>query len=221
MPTKDTLFSTLFKAMLVHVTDHLGNVYNDFSSSALEEKMAKIFITFLIWFTVSFTPQSALATGFDNTTFMLQTVLNDHGFSVGAPDGKIGPATRKGLTDFAKYYGTSSDPQEVMNFIMALSYTARKNIDNEVYLENVKAELAENLRDPSSVMIRDVFKIESYVCGQVNGKNAYGAYAGYTWFLGLEVFGGFSVGIIDSLTDFPSAKFRCLMAFPKSKAVGQ
>jgi len=161
---------------------------------------------FLIFATLSFAPQSAQATGFDITTFMLQGVLNDHGFSVGRPDGKIGPATRKGLEEFAKAYGTSSDPQEVMQFIMAQSYAARKNIDNEVYLEKVKAEVARNLRDPSSVMIRDVFKIENYVCGQVNGKNAYGAYAGYTWFLGLDFLGDFSVGIIDNSTDFPSAQ---------------
>lgn len=45
-----------------------------------------------------------------------------------------------------------------------------------------KSAVAENLIDPDSAKFRNVEIIGSYVCGEVNGKNGFGAYAGYQKF---------------------------------------
>lgn len=42
--------------------------------------------------------------------------------------------------------------------------------------------VARDLRDPASAQFRDVKVYPKYVCGEVNGKNGVGAYAGFTRF---------------------------------------
>lgn len=42
--------------------------------------------------------------------------------------------------------------------------------------------VAYQLRDPSSAQFRDVFTHNGAVCGQVNSKNGFGAYAGFARF---------------------------------------
>lgn len=42
--------------------------------------------------------------------------------------------------------------------------------------------VARDLRDPSSAQFRDVKIYPKYVCGEINGKNGMGAYAGFTRF---------------------------------------
>lgn len=53
--------------------------------------------------------------------------------------------------------------------------------------DKVKNAVAERLRDPSSAQFRNVKTGERrgmyHVCGEVNGKNAYGAYSGYERFV--------------------------------------
>ena len=46
-----------------------------------------------------------------------------------------------------------------------------------------KAAVADSLRDPSSAEFREVFEGPTATCGEVNGKNAYGAYAGFKRFV--------------------------------------
>jgi len=50
-----------------------------------------------------------------------------------------------------------------------------------------QSEVAQLLKDPDSAKFRNVYVSEIYsepiVCGEVNGKNSYGAYAGYTTFM--------------------------------------
>jgi peptidoglycan hydrolase-like protein with peptidoglycan-binding domain len=159
-----------------------------------------------------------------HTILMLQYVLNDHGFPVGEPDGAIGPATKRGLQEFSKAYGTGSEPQNVLEFIVSRNYATRKEIKGEAYLENLKEDVAQNLRDPSSVIIRNVFGVDDagteYVCGEVNGKNAYGGYAGYTWFYGMNLMGDFAIIQIDDPNKLLSAELKCMMAFPSSNVDG-
>lgn len=50
-----------------------------------------------------------------------------------------------------------------------------------------KKLVADSLRDPASAQFRDVVGHGDAVCGEVNGKNGYGAYAGFKHFI---VFGG-------------------------------
>ncbi|WP_088699701.1 hypothetical protein [Halomonas campaniensis] len=53
--------------------------------------------------------------------------------------------------------------------------------------DKAKKAVAERLRDPSSAQFRNVKGGEKRgmynVCGEVNGKNSYGAYAGYERFV--------------------------------------
>lgn len=174
----------------------------------------KILALFFLSLGAIFAAQSSKASDFA-TTFILQTVLNNHGFSVGEPDGKIGPATRQGIKDFAEQYGTKNDYQSVLNFIVSQNYAARKIIENDEFLKKIEGEVAENLRDPSSVMIRNVFEVDIFICGEVNGKNAYGGYAGYTWFYGTKFLDNFSLLHIDNSNEAPIAMLRCTMTFPK------
>lgn len=46
-----------------------------------------------------------------------------------------------------------------------------------------KKLVARSLRDPGSAQFRDVKRVGESVCGEVNGKNAYGAYAGFKHFI--------------------------------------
>jgi hypothetical protein len=161
-------------------------------------------------------PQKALAIDY-STALILQATLNDHLFNVGEPDGNIGPATRRALKEFADTYGTSSDPQAVLSFIIQKSVAARKPIEDEIVLKGIEEEVAEQLRDPSSVMIRNVYKVENpfntLICGEVNGKNAYGGYTGFTSFNGMDLMGDFAFLTMDS-SDFALAELQCLMSFP-------
>lgn len=53
-----------------------------------------------------------------------------------------------------------------------------------------KAAAARDLRDPSSAQFRDLrsgeYDGQGVICGEINGKNAYGAYAGFTGFVAHE-----------------------------------
>lgn len=48
----------------------------------------------------------------------------------------------------------------------------------------VKKLAASQLRDPSSAQFRNIANDGLFVCGEINGKNGYGAYAGFTRFYG-------------------------------------
>ncbi|MBO9545783.1 hypothetical protein [Caulobacter sp.] len=46
-----------------------------------------------------------------------------------------------------------------------------------------KKLVAASLRDPASAQFRDVKKSDQAVCGEVDGKNAFGAYVGFRHFI--------------------------------------
>ena len=48
----------------------------------------------------------------------------------------------------------------------------------------VKNLAAAELRDPSSAQFRNVERHRTFVCGEINGKNGYGAYNGFVRFYG-------------------------------------
>ena len=47
----------------------------------------------------------------------------------------------------------------------------------------VKTAVAEKLRDPDSAEFRDIKVGETIACGEVNGKNGFGAYSGFSKFV--------------------------------------
>lgn len=74
--------------------------------------------------------------------------------------------------------------------LACLALTACKP-DEKKAIELGKKQVADLMKDPESAKFRDViFRLDKddgdlvsgYVCGQINGKNAYGAYGGYSPF---------------------------------------
>lgn len=49
-------------------------------------------------------------------------------------------------------------------------------------VSKAKKDAASQLRDPSSAQFRNVKTTPGYVCGEINGKNGYGAYSGFVRF---------------------------------------
>jgi hypothetical protein len=68
---------------------------------------------------------------------------------------------------------------------LAFKNTAREPITDPQVLDQIKEKVAEDFKDPSSAQLRRVVKFESQgtvICGEVNAKNSYGAYVGFTRF---------------------------------------
>lgn len=88
--------------------------------------------------------------------------------------------------------------------IMALVMTGLAGCSGEVGA--AKEQVAHHMRDPSSAQFREVRALKQKdgsvaVCGEVNGKNAYGGYAGFQKFV---VHGG-DVHIQSDSVDFTNA----------------
>lgn len=84
----------------------------------------------------------------------------------------------------------------------------------EKAIELGKAEVAADVRDPDSVKFRYLRFVQGedspdggvigYVCGQINAKNGFGAYEGYSPFLmkiSMKSKGTFSKGVTYSVTE--------------------
>lgn len=56
-----------------------------------------------------------------------------------------------------------------------------KNIEPAVMTAAVKA-ISDQMRDPQSSQFRNLYIIDNSLCGEVNSKNGFGAYVGYTPF---------------------------------------
>lgn len=160
--------------------------------------------------------------------FMLQVTMAEHGFDSGDPDGLMGPATREAIAGFSEKYNLPDDPDAMIRELSyrsirhSLAITEEAGLsDNK--LEEIKNGVAETLRDPSSVQIKKVRIVEKpdgrFYCGEVNGKNAYGAYAGFTTFSSGSIWG------LDGVTHMPVAFYiddpdstfsfwRCALAIP-------
>lgn len=58
-------------------------------------------------------------------------------------------------------------------------------------IELARASLSDHLKDADSAKFKDVRfgsgENSSIICGQVNAKNSYGAYSGFTTFMGMKV----------------------------------
>lgn len=55
---------------------------------------------------------------------------------------------------------------------------------DEKAIDAVQQHVVENFKDPSSATFRNVKVSDGTVCGEVNGKNSYGAYSGFDKFYG-------------------------------------
>jgi hypothetical protein len=118
--------------------------------------------------------------------------------------------------------------------VLALGLVGCNESDEKViaYGQN---EISQNLKDPTSPLFREVFfhkdekmpdnGVSGYVCGQLNAKNSFGAYIGYSpfyihvtvktrWFLpALGVLRGSSDPGILSASDKPEERIVALESY--------
>ncbi|MDA9159132.1 hypothetical protein N9O21_01060 [Rhodobacteraceae bacterium] len=120
-------------------------------------------------------------------------------------------------------YGSPSDPSELLSWMYTYSYEFAEVIRDEATLNTIKEGISKKLKDPSSAILGEYVWLKTtadgskIVCGEVNGKNSYGAYAGLTPFIGLHhdsILGG-QYMINDDENNI--ALFWCALAFPKKK----
>lgn len=184
----------------------------------------KYLMSILICISLGVSGSAVLALSF-NEVFFLQDALNKHGFDAGPNDGQMGRKTRNAAKAFGLEYLAPQDPERLLYWMMSHSNKFAEEITDELHLENIKSEVAEKLRDPSSAMLRNVYlktneKGNSFICGEVNGKNAYGGYAGYTAFMSIgRPYGpDYKNGIyMLQSSDNALPYWWCALAFPKRK----
>ncbi|MFH3521913.1 hypothetical protein ABK937_15315 [Klebsiella pneumoniae] len=97
----------------------------------------------------------------------------------------------------------------VMVIISSLLFLTACKPTEEKAIELAKSEISHDMKDPLSTQFRDVVSIKvgekddgsiaMLVCGEVNSKNSFGAYAGYSPFviaLTMKSKGFFSSGVV-------------------------
>lgn len=78
--------------------------------------------------------------------------------------------------------------QEMARYSASLQEFLKNGGTEEEAIKKAQAVVANKLKDPDSAKFRNVAIKQNYtgakfVCGQVNGKNSYGAYAGSSQFV--------------------------------------
>ena len=75
-----------------------------------------------------------------------------------------------------------------------LGANLKDNMSDKDFLSAAKDAISRDLKDPSSVQFRSVTIVDAFggkiVCGELNGKNSYGAYVGFKPFYAVPVGGG-------------------------------
>lgn len=66
--------------------------------------------------------------------------------------------------------------------IIILALTGCYKSKEEKQIERAKREIAEFLKDPESAKFRNLRVVGDTVCGEFDGKNAFGGYTGYRKF---------------------------------------
>lgn len=150
----------------------------------------------------------------DQEIYHIQLKLNSIGFDVGEPDGVAGKRTMDAITKAAKSYGFEPDKKGFVDYFTFLSFDNRASLTAGPELEAIKSAVGGQLKDPFSAQFKDLFKFPSgRVCGMVNGKNAFGAYSGWTPFMAyaVELGGTFMPGVafVDGETSI--AFYHCLL----------
>ena len=161
------------------------------------------------------------------TVFLVQMFLNNHGYNAGEPDGISGPNTRSALSAFAEDHTTDATFDAFVSYAKRTNISERKEISDPDLLAEAKEEVAAKLRNPDSAKFRNIFSISgpsftegssTYVCGEVNGHNAYGGYSGFQWFFGTSITApesGKKLFLLNSI-DGPDEQFAqavCTMTF--------
>jgi len=117
------------------------------------------------------------------TNFAVQLKLEKLGFDVGKADGKIGPKSRAALTDAAQSHGFAPSPSAMYTFYTRKTRAGSSPVNDDKTSTYVKEAVGEYLKDPFSAQYRNLNRLPSgTICGEVNAKNSYGAYTGWSTF---------------------------------------
>lgn len=80
-----------------------------------------------------------------------------------------------------------SSMSEVRDYAQDLAGLLRSGTSREEAIEITKKSMADSLKDPEGARFRNLrikdFEGGAVVCGEINGKNSYGAYVGYQRFV--------------------------------------
>lgn len=110
----------------------------------------------------------------------IQWKLRALGYDVGTPDGLVGPATKRAISEATNDFGFQPTVNGFVDFFATKAIRESKPLADEEALEAVEKAVSGLFRDPSSAQFRNVRVMGSgMICGQVNGKNGYGGYAGF------------------------------------------
>ena len=157
----------------------------------------------------------------ENIGIYTQFAAREHGYEIGKIGYKWYPKQKVAFMQFSEKYQSPTDPRKLFNWMVEQSILNSSEISDKKTLRWIKEGVSENMKDPTSVMIKNVRLMNGprgkFYCGEVNGKNSYGGYAGYTYFRSLTV--GLK-GVVEPtyLVDADDKKYAfytCLTAFPK------
>ena len=121
--------------------------------------------------------------------FYLQTKIDSLGYDIGKPDGVAGKRTINALREIGAEEGFEPTPAAAVSHYMSKYYATIEEIPEDGEdMKHVKETFEDVLLDPFSARFKDIVMTDNgNVCGLVNSKNSYGAYAGFRWFFGPAV----------------------------------
>jgi len=150
----------------------------------------------------------------DQEIYHIQLKLNAIGYDTGKPDGVAGRKTREAIGAAAGQFGFAPTPEGLIEYFTTEALKARVALEPGPEMDAVKAGVGNHLKDPFSAEYKDVYRLPSgKVCGLVNGKNAFGAYAGWTPFMTLpmNMSWGYSPGIAVLDGETGMAFYHCML----------
>ena len=119
----------------------------------------------------------------DEIGFAIQLKLKNLGYDVGEADGVVGPKTRNAILEDSEKHSFPPTSEAFVSHYSSMAVVNSKPLSDESLIKTVKESVSKELRDPSSALFRNLRQLESgQICGEVNGKNGFGAYTGFQTF---------------------------------------
>lgn len=116
--------------------------------------------------------------------WVAQIKLNKLGFDTGKPDGRMGQRTQEALEKAGAGLGFPPTISGLYEHFGEESHRSSKPITSPAILEAIQKSVANDLKDPFSAQFQNIRQLPSgKICGEVNAKNSYGAYTGWTTFM--------------------------------------
>lgn len=98
-------------------------------------------------------------------------------------DGLWGPSTRSTLEEFSNRNNLPMNAEAILAELKKRNIEQQRTISNRELLEVIRTNVSYDFLDPFSSKLRNVYWSNSHICGEINAKNAYGAYTGFKKFI--------------------------------------